>query len=80
MKQEVGEEHPETPVTIDWLQCDLGSFRSIKEFVTAFKERNLPLNILINNAGVAWLPFSKTCMIDNTSTLHHVDLTLHMYM
>ena len=59
MKEEVGEEHPDKSVTIDWLLCDLSSFRSIKEFVTAFKDRNLPLNILINNAGVAWLPFSK---------------------
>ncbi len=59
MKEELGMEYPDKSVTIEWMLCDLSSFRSVKEFVTAFKERNLPLSLLINNAGVAWLPFSK---------------------
>ena len=59
MKQEVGEEYPDKSVTIEWMLCDLSSFRSTKDFVTAFKEKNLPLNLLINNAGVAWMPFSE---------------------
>ena len=53
MKEELGIEYPDKSVTIEWVLCDLSSFRSVKEFVTAFKERNLPLSLLINNAGVA---------------------------
>ena len=42
MKEELGIEYPEKFVTIEWMLCDLSSFRSVKKFVTAFKERNLP--------------------------------------
>ena len=38
---------------------DLSSFRSTKDFTAAFKEKNIPLHILINNAGIAWLPLSE---------------------
>ena len=31
---------------------DLGSLKSIKNFVETFKKMNLPLHYLINNAGV----------------------------
>ncbi len=43
------------------MRLDLGSIQSTKDFVRAFKEKNLPLHIviLINNAGVAWIPYSK---------------------
>ncbi len=41
------------------MRLDLGSIQSTKDFVRAFKEKNLPLHILINNAGIALLPFSK---------------------
>lgn len=36
------------------MSLDLASFRSTRAFVDAFKERNLPLHVLVNNAGVAW--------------------------
>jgi NAD(P)-dependent dehydrogenase (short-subunit alcohol dehydrogenase family) len=42
------------------LELDLGSFASVREFVKNFKALNLPLNILINNAGVMACPFGKT--------------------
>ena len=46
-------------VKIEYLPLDLASFQSTKECVRLFKERNLPLHILVNNAAVAWIPFSK---------------------
>ena len=58
MKEEVGREFPEQSVTVDFMLLDLSSFRSTKDFTSSFRERNLPLHILINNAGVAWLPLS----------------------
>ena len=57
MKQEVGEEERE--LKVEYLLVDLASFSSVKEFVRTFKEKNLPLHLLIHNAAVAWVPFSK---------------------
>ena len=59
MKEEVQAEFPDRSITIEWMLLDLGSFRSAKEFTVAFRERNLPLHILINNAGIALAPFSE---------------------
>ena len=59
MKEEVHQEHPEKQLTVEYMQLDLASFQSTKDFTIAFKERNLPLHLLINNAGVAWVPYSK---------------------
>jgi len=38
---------------IEFMELDVGSFEKIRSFVKAFKEKNQPLNILINNAGTA---------------------------
>ncbi|KAI4300134.1 hypothetical protein L6164_033545 [Bauhinia variegata] len=43
---------------IDILQLDLCSVKSIRAFVSNFNALNLPLNILINNAGVMFCPFN----------------------
>lgn len=42
------------------LTCDLGSFESIRKFVTDFHALKLPLNVLINNAGVMACDFTTT--------------------
>ena len=42
------------------LIVDLASFSSVKEFVKMFKEKNLPLHILINNAAVCGVPYQRT--------------------
>ena len=39
-------------LNIDFLECDLSSFGSIKKFVENFKSKYSALHILINNAGV----------------------------
>ena len=56
MKQEVGEGKE---LKVEYLLVDLASFASVKDFIKTFKEKNLPLHILINNAGIAWVPYSK---------------------
>ena len=55
MKAEIEKQFPDKSVRIEWMILDLGSFRSTKDFTVAFKERNLPLHVLINNAAVAML-------------------------
>ena len=52
MKQEIAEEHPDKEVKLEYMLLDLSSFRSVKDFTVAFLEKNLPLHILINNAGI----------------------------
>ena len=39
-----------------FLQLDLSSLQSVEKFASAFLDLNLPLNILINNAGVMMSP------------------------
>ena len=59
MKQEVKSElQPDKEIAVEFMRLDLASFQSTKDFIRAFKEKNLPLNILINNAGLGWPPFS----------------------
>ncbi|KAM9851047.1 polyprenol dehydrogenase [Aulostomus maculatus] len=45
---------------VEFKKLDLSSLRSIHHFVQNFKERNLPLNILVNNAGVMLVPEGRT--------------------
>ena len=56
MKQEVGEGKE---LKVEYLLVDLASFSSVKDFVKTFREKNLPLDILINNAAICGVPFSK---------------------
>eukprot|EP00250_Pteridium_aquilinum_P035695 c9834_g2_i1 orf=241-858(+) len=42
---------------LDLLHLDLSSLASVRQFVNDFKSMNLPLNILINNAGVMQCPY-----------------------
>ena len=43
---------------VEFLPLDLSSFQSVLECVRIFKEKALPLHILINNAGIAFTPYS----------------------
>ncbi|CAI8041845.1 Short-chain dehydrogenase TIC 32 A, chloroplastic [Geodia barretti] len=56
----VGEGASGKDVKLEFMPLDLASLSSVKQFTVAFLERNLPLHILINNAGIAWLPLEKT--------------------
>ncbi|KAK9829924.1 hypothetical protein WJX72_008676 [[Myrmecia] bisecta] len=54
---------------IDWLQCDLTSFRSIYECAERFKARKMPLHVLMNNAGTENPP-------DDGKTEDNFDVTM----
>ena len=44
---------------LEFMHLDLASLSSVKQFIVEYQEKNLPLHILINNAGIAWVPFGK---------------------
>ena len=54
----IKKEFPSGDVT--FLPLDLASIASIRAFASAYKNTGKPLDILINNAGVAWWPLSYT--------------------
>ncbi|KAK7391352.1 hypothetical protein VNO78_19767 [Psophocarpus tetragonolobus] len=43
---------------VDAMELDLSSMESVKKFASEFKSSGLPLNILINNAGIMACPFN----------------------
>jgi len=45
---------------VEVMKLDLNSLQSVREFAKQFQAKNLPLHILINNAGVMWVPYGKT--------------------
>lgn len=55
VRKKIIEENPKAH--IDVLKLDLSSLKSVRAFADQFNSMNLPLNILINNAGVMFCPF-----------------------
>ncbi|KAL7604976.1 short-chain dehydrogenase TIC 32 B, chloroplastic [Lactuca sativa] len=49
VKENIQKEHPKADIIV--LEIDLSSFASIKKFCSEFLSLEIPLNILINNAG-----------------------------
>ena len=60
LREEVAVEFPEHEVRVESMPLDLASFHSAKQFVSAFRSRNLPLHIFISNAGIAWPSYSES--------------------
>ena len=57
---------------VEFMALDLSSFASVREFVKNFKAKNLPSrDILINNAGVMWCPYTETEDGFEMVTSHH---------
>jgi len=60
-KETVEELQKLTPnANISSLELDLNSFSSIKKCASDFQAKNIPLHILINNAGIMACPYSTT--------------------
>ena len=69
MRREIGSESDGREVRLEFMHLDLASLSSAKQFAMSFQEKNLPLHILINNAGIAWVPLGKLLKLDCTCAL-----------
>uniref|UniRef100_A0A3B4ZDT4 Dehydrogenase/reductase SDR family member on chromosome X-like n=1 Tax=Stegastes partitus TaxID=144197 RepID=A0A3B4ZDT4_9TELE len=47
-------------IIVEFKKLDLASLQSVRQFAQSFKERDLPLNILVNNASVMLVPEGRT--------------------
>ena len=50
---------------MEFMKLNLGSLESTKSFIENFKQKNLPLHLLICNAGIAMVPqglYLKLCI------------------
>lgn len=63
---------------IDVMELDLNSLQSVRDFVDNFRARNLPINILICNAGIMACPQSKT--VDGFETQFGVNHLAHFLL
>ncbi|MBV5260778.1 SDR family NAD(P)-dependent oxidoreductase [Synechococcus moorigangaii CMS01] len=45
---------------LEAMQLDLSQLASVREFATAYRQRHQTLNLLINNAGIMFPPYSQT--------------------
>ncbi|ACA99476.1 MULTISPECIES: oxidoreductase [Cyanophyceae] len=45
---------------VETMALDLSQLASVKEFATAYRQRHQTLNLLINNAGIMFPPYSQT--------------------
>ncbi|KAJ8252870.1 hypothetical protein GJAV_G00206490 [Gymnothorax javanicus] len=56
--KKINEEQKEGKAEFQYI--DLASLKSVRQFVTKFKDRGLPLHVLVNNAGVMLVPEKTT--------------------
>jgi len=54
MTEEVSREHPDKSITVEFMPLDLASLQSVKRFTEEYKQKGLPLHLLINNAGISY--------------------------
>jgi len=46
--------------SVEYLPLDLADFKSVRAFANAFLQKHIPLDVLINNAGIMAVPLEKT--------------------
>ena len=52
MRSEVSQDHPDKTIDVEFMSLDLSSLQSVKNFIEDYKQKGLPLHLLINNTTV----------------------------
>jgi WW domain-containing oxidoreductase len=60
------------------MELDLASLHSVREFAVSFQKRHLPLHILVLNAAVFGMPFTRT--VDGIETHFAVNHLAHFHL
>ncbi|ORX92805.1 retinol dehydrogenase 12 [Basidiobolus meristosporus CBS 931.73] len=64
---------PEGPVgTVEFMELDLASFQSVRQFAHNFLALNIPLHILVNNAGLSGVPGKTVDNFEITVGVNHL--------
>jgi NAD(P)-dependent dehydrogenase (short-subunit alcohol dehydrogenase family) len=66
---------------VEYMKLDLLSLTSVTEFLKEFKAKNLPLHLLLNNAGVMACPWALSEEgIESQFATNHVSIQIwHLY-
>jgi NAD(P)-dependent dehydrogenase (short-subunit alcohol dehydrogenase family) len=71
---------------VEYLQLDLLSLASVTKFIEEFKAKNLPIHVLLNNAGIMANPFTLSedgiesqFATNHASRLFHCDFAVVFY-
>lgn len=64
--------------SIDYMIMDLKSLDSVRSFAQSYKEKNLPLHLLINNAGIMNTPYEMSA--DNIESQFQVNHLSHFLL
>ncbi|KAL3880189.1 hypothetical protein ACJMK2_032452 [Sinanodonta woodiana] len=72
----IREDYPNAKV--DYIHLDLASLESVESFSQEFLSRNLPLHILVNNAGVMFCPLRHT--VDGFEEQFQVNFLSHFLL
>lgn len=56
---------------------ELSSLKSIRAFAETFKATHDHLNVIVNNAGIMWVPYGKPKMALKTILVPTISATLH---
>ena len=77
MTEEVSREHPDKSISVEFMPLDLASLQSVKRFTEDYKQKGLPLHLLINNAGIANVHEGR--VLHTKPCRHEFDTQLNVY-
>ena len=51
-------------IMVEYMHLDLASLDSVRRFTSTLRDRDQPLDVLINNAGISWAHYGMPCLAE----------------